>query len=269
MRKARIYKDNIREHILRSLLFTDAAIFIFGAIILAAGIYLIFWKVLHYFDWGQFIASVFFTEVIFMIVITIKVDRQPAFKVLPRLIKHLLTSQKQRYAQLDKYYTDFKIQDSTVVRRKSIIRIYEIEPFDIALLNSQERENFYRNIKQVIHVLPSQLQLIVRRDKAKPADYSKHFFSLYGVSNKSREGFINKYIEGFTWMIEQGNFLVVRYYAVLSTYANTNKVADFVKANSKLDEIEQRFLSTLTMCGVQAQQLGNKELIRFYQSTLR
>lgn len=269
MRKVRIYKDNIREHILRSLLFTDTAICISGGVLIAGCVYLVFWKIIQQFDWGLFIASVIVAEIFFLLIISIKIDRQPIFKVLPRAIKHLFTLRKQRYAQLDKYYIDFRIQDSTVVRGKSIIRVYEIEPFDIALLDSQEQENFYQNLKQVIHVLPSQIQLIVRRQQAKPADYAKHFFSLYADSDKKREDFINKYIEGFTWMVEHGHFLVVRYYAVLSTYADTRKVTEFVKANGKLDEIEQRLLSSLSVCGIKANQLGNKELITFYQSILR
>ena len=33
------------------------------------------------------------------------------------------------------------------------MKLYEVEPFDIALLNDQDREHFFVKLKQMIHVL--------------------------------------------------------------------------------------------------------------------
>ncbi len=85
MKKVRIYKDNIREHILRSLLFTDTVIFIGGAAIIAILIYVLYGKVAPKFDWGIFISITLVTEILFLGAITFKIDNQPIFKLIPRI----------------------------------------------------------------------------------------------------------------------------------------------------------------------------------------
>ena len=97
------------------------------------------------------------------------------------------------------------------MRKNAIVKLYEVEPFDIALLNDQDREHFFVKLKQMIHVLPSQVQFIVKKEKATVDDYSKHFFSLYDSANTKRERLINNYIDDLSELVSSHTFMAVSY----------------------------------------------------------
>ena len=84
MRNVRIYKDEIRTHILRSLFFTDTAIVIAGSIIISGGLYLLFQYGLHISNVGYYISSVIVSIVFFIAFVTQRVDNQPIYKIFPR-----------------------------------------------------------------------------------------------------------------------------------------------------------------------------------------
>lgn len=206
MKSVRIYKDDIRTHILRSLFFTDTALVVIGSIVIGVLLYLFFNFILHRFDVASYISTLFIGVLCFILFITQKVDNQPIFKIVPRAIHFRKNKKSRRLADLEEYFTNFTIADNLIMRDNSICGVYEIEPFDIALLNEQDREHFYSKLKQAIHVLPSQIQFFVKKDQAKAADYSAHFFSLYDSSSKKREPLINQYIEDLTKLVEENNF---------------------------------------------------------------
>lgn len=269
MRNVRIYKDEIRTHVLRSLFFTDTALAILGAGILACTLYVIFQYGLHFFLWEYYICALVISEITFFGIITHKIDNQAIYKIAPRAVTLKTNKKEFRHSNLDPYFTDFIVQDNHIIRKDSIVRIYKIEPFDIALLNTQDREHFFLKLKQVIHTLPSQIQLIVRKEKATVADYSQHFFSLYDHSTNKREPVISEYISELSSFIEQSQPLLVKHYAVFSVSCNSKNTDSKVKAMKKLDDMGNRFGSSLHACNIQIQALDNTELISFMQVTLR
>ncbi len=269
MKSVRIYKDDIRTHILRSLFFTDTALVALGSVVIGGLLYLIFHYVLHTFNWGYFISSLFVGVLCFILFITQRVDNQPIFKVVPRALKFHSGKKDQRYSDLEDYFVNFSIKDNLLMRDNNIIGVYEIEPFDVALLNDQDREHFYVKLKQAIHVLPSQIQFIVKKDQAKASDYSPHFFSLYESSSKKREPLINQYIEDLTKLIDENHFMMTRHFAVLSTSCNPNKPNNLVQGVKKLNDVGMRFAQSLTLCNISVRTLENDELKLFLRETLR
>ena len=70
MKSVRIYKDDIRVHVLRSLFFTDKAIAVLGALGIGGILYLIFHYVLHIFSLGNFFSALLLSEIAFFAIIT-------------------------------------------------------------------------------------------------------------------------------------------------------------------------------------------------------
>lgn len=269
MKSIRIYKDDIRVHVLRSLFFTDTILFVSGTVVIALFWFLIFHYIIHFFSWGYFITPLIVSEIFFLGFITQKVDNQPIYKIIPRGSTFHTGKKEFRQKELEPYFVDFQVQDNLIIRKKSIIRIYEVEPYDIAILNDQDRENFFIKLKQMIHVLPSQVQFIVRKEKTKVKDYSSHFFSIYNQSEKDREHLINRYIKDLSHLIETHEFMTVHHYAVFSVSCNTIKPEEKVKAIRKLNDTGIRFASAISACNIDVRPLNSEELISFCKETLR
>lgn len=269
MKSVRIYKDDIRVHILRSLFFTDTALVLIGVIVIAGSVYLFSQYILHMFVWSYYISSVIIATMAFIAIITQKVDNQPIYKIVPRLLKLRSKSRERRFRDLEPEFTDFYIQDGLVVRPGSLAKMLQIEPYDVALLNEQDRENFFLRLKQVINVLPSQVQFLVRKDEAEVKDYSEHFFTLYGGAQLNREPLITKYIDELSKLIESQTLFVTRHFAVLTVGCNTGKTSDFVAGVKKLNDLSLSFAGALSSSNVAVKPLTNDELIRFMNLEFR
>ncbi len=269
MRSVRIYKDDIRVHILRSLFFTDTVLAVSGALVIGGLLFLFFQYVLHYFHWPYYISSLIIGEICFVGIITQKVDNQPIYQIVPRGITFKTSEKQYRQKDLEQYFVDFAIQDNLIIRKNAIVKMLHVAPFDIALLNDQEREHFFLKLKQMIHTLPAQVQFIVRKVQAKPEDYSKHFSSLYDQSNTKREPLIDGYIKDLSNLITENTPMITRNYAVFSVACDTAKPHEKVKAIKKINDMGARFASAMVSCNISVRQLQNDELIQFSKDTLR
>ena len=269
MKNVRIYKDDIRQHILRSLFFTDSTLFLVGGIVIGATLYIVLNYVLHSFDWNIYLASLIVLEIAFVGFITQKIDNQPIYKIFPRAIGFKKSKKTFRQKELEPYFVDFTIQDNVIIRKNSLIQLLEIEPFDISLLNDQDREHFFLKLKQMLHVLPDQVQFIVKKDQAKTKDYSEHFFSLYENSNSKREPLISEYIENLSDLVSRGKFTTTKHYAVFTVSCNPNKNNEKLQGMKKLHDMTMRFSSALFACNIPVRQLDQDELVSFAKDTLR
>ena len=269
MRTVRVYKDNLREHIFRSLFFTDTVIFLGIGLFLAISIFIFYKFLIHEFYYGLYFSTVFIAEIFYAIAATVKIENQSIYKVIPRAIVH--HSSKKQYAQkeLDKTTSDFTITDNYIKRKKRLIAVYEIQPYDIALLNDEDREQFYNKIKTTLHTLPGKVQLIVRKEIAKPSDMQDHFFSIYKNSLPNRERLIDNYVQDLTNLLNLGKFQIVKYYAVFSTPLTSTKEEEFVNACKRLYDMGIRFSSSLEIAQITVRQLSKNELVSYLQSQFR
>lgn len=269
MKSIRIYKDDIRTHVLRSLFFTDTAIVVIGITVIALGLYGGFRVSLGHINWSYYLSSLFVLTVFFVAVITQKIDNQPIYKITPRAITFKRRPKQLRTKDIDQYFTDFVIQDNHLIRKHSVVRIFEVQPHDIALLNDQDREHFFTKLKQVIHTLPAPIQIIVRKEPATLEDYSPHIFSLYKTSKTSTESILKSYTEDLTALIESNNFMITRYYLILSVSAQTSNPYKKLEAIKKLHDYGTRIASALNFCHVHMQPLDNARLVTLSKQILR
>ncbi len=269
MRAVQIYKDNLREHILRSLFFGDKVLFIGGGIILAGFVFIVFQLVFHSFQTGPFLMVVFVVELCFLIAATLQIDHQPVYKLIPRAVTFSTGKKHYSETQLQPTTSDFRIVDNYIERKKNLIAVYEVEPFDIALLNDDDRELFYQRIKLLLHTLPGKVQIIVRKETALSGDYQKHFFSLYNNALENREGLIGNYITDLTSLLATERFLVMKYYAVFSTSLASTKEHALVQASKRLFDMGTRLSSSLAPSQISTRQLEKEELVAFCKAQLR
>lgn len=269
MRTIRIYKDDIRVNILRSLFFTDTVLALIGGLIIAGFLYVLFQYGFHLFQPGYYLSTLFLLELAFMAALTQKVDNQAVSQIVPRAVTHSVAPKRLRGANIDSYFTDFVIQDNMIVRPKSLVRVFEVEPYDISLLNDQDREHFFIKLKQVIHVLPSQVQIIVRKNQASRKDLSKHVFSLYADASSKTESLIASYVKDLENLVQTNSFNTLHYFAVFSIPADTSKTNSKLAGITKLNDATLRFASVSTASNMTVRPLINDELIEFMKQTLR
>ncbi len=269
MRVIQVYKDNIREHILKTLFFTDTAIFFAVAILIAATTTIIFRFIFHITQIGIILSSIFLIELFFSLIATLKIEKQPIFKIIPRAIAFGTSQKKYTKQQISKTTGNFKIIGNYIIKKKKLICLYEILPFDIALLNEEERERFYSHIKTMLHTLPGNMQLILKKEKAEIESYNKHFYSLYETANPKLDWMINRYIEELSSLIQLNNFQIIKYYAVFSTPLISENDKDITIAAQKLHDMGNRFGSALSLEKIQIIQLKKDELIKYFKNQFR
>jgi len=269
MKTVRIYKDDIRVNVLRSLLFTDTVLAVIGGLCIAGILYTIFMHGLHLFHLGYYLSTLFVFELAFVALLTQKIDNQPISRLVPRAVTHSVSQKDQRSPQIDPYFTNFTIQDNMIVRPNALIRVFEIEPYDISLLNEQDREHFFIKLKQMIHALPSQGQILVKKQKSSIGDYSKHIFSLYSKSAGKTEPLIENYIQDLTSLVKTNEFNTIRYFVIFSVTAVTAKPKSTLTGISKLNDITLRFASSAFSSNLTIRPLLNEEIISFMKQQLR
>lgn len=269
MRTVRVYKDNLREHIFRTMFFTDTVVFLVGAVLIAVSIFMFYKFVLNINQIGLIISTIFLVELFYALVSTLKIDHQPLYKVIPRAVTFGFSKKQFAMDELTKTTGDFKILGNYIIRKKKLIAVYEIRPFDIALLNDEERDRYYHHIKTMLHTLPMRVQLISRKETAKVEDYHEHFFSLYDTANEKVNWLIENYITELSSLIENNNFQLMKYYAVFSTPLLGNSDRNFREAAQKLEDMERRFSSSLALERIQTLQLKDKQLVAYFQNQFR
>lgn len=268
MRSVRIYKDDIRTHILRSLFFTDTALVITGSLVIA-GIWYVIFASMQMFNWAYYLSALFVSIIFFFAFITQKVDNQAIYKVVPRAVSFQKSRKELRTKDIDPYFVQFELQENYIIKNNLLIQVYEVSPFDIALLNEQDRENFFVKLKQTIHTLPRQIQFIVKKERATSKDYSEHFFSLYKDSSPEREELIREYIENITDLVDSNNLMITKHYVVISVPCNPKSSESKESALKKHFDLSSTLSANLSLCQISMRQLDMPELVSFVKAILR
>ena len=129
----------------------------------------------------------------FFIFTTGKKDNERKYKAIPRQFAFLFAKKQFATEELDTTMSDFRVVGDYIERKKKLIAMYEIYPYDTTHLGDEARAQFYQVVKLAYHNLPSSVQLLTKKKTATVKDYHKHFFSLYATSHKKREKLITQY----------------------------------------------------------------------------
>ena len=265
MRSVQVYKDNLREHMFRTMFFTDTVLFLGFGFILAIATFLFYKTVLHISQGGLIVSTIFLVELFYAVLATLKIDHQPLYKIIPRALQYSVSKKQFTQKELKQTTGDFKIIGDYIVRKNRMIVVFEIRPFDIALLNDEERERYYQHIKTMLHTLPGKVQLISRKEKASVSDYHEHFFSLYETANEKLNWLVEQYIKELSTLIELNNFQIMKYYAVFSTHLQGAKDEDFAEASQRLTDMGTRFSASLARERIYTVQLAHKQLASYFK----
>lgn len=268
----RIYKDNLRQPIYRTLLLTDMVIFGLIAFGIAAFTYLLFLIVFGHIIWMEYLFMLGLLEPTFLIIATLQIDNQAIYKILARGMVFLFVPKKFRGNQLGGYYNDFTIQDDLLMRKKSICKVFRINPYDISALNENERNTFFANLKQVLHILPTQLQIIVQKEVATVKDFTDHFLHIYQTlpkHNPTKEEMVANYQRELSLFVESEQLLKIAQYGVFSVEADTSNVSEKILAIGKLEDMYKRIASAFETCHIETKPLTNTELSEYMGRLLR
>lgn len=269
MRAVRVYKDNLREHIFRTLFFTDTALFIGNGIMLAIAVIIFYRFIFQITQPGLIISTIFLVELFFALIATLKIEKQPLFKIIPRAALFQVSQKQFTKKQASKTTGDFKIFGDYIIRKKRLIALFEIHPFDIALLNEEERERYYHHIKTMLHTLPGKVQIIVKKEKAKVNDYHKHFYSIFETANNKLDWLISRYVKELSSLVDLNEFQVIKYYAVFSTPLLSENEKYVSVAAQKINDISTRFSGSLAQEKIFLTQLSEEELTNYFKNQFR
>ncbi len=267
-----IYKDNLRQSLFRTLLFTDTVVFVLIGAGIAGFTFLLFKITFGNFNFLTYLFMLSLLEPTFFVVATLKRYNQPIYKILSRGLYFLLTKKHFRGSELGDYYTDFAIQDNLIVKKHRISEVFSIKPYDISALNSEERNGFFASLQQVLHILPQRLQIIVRKEVAKQEDFNDHLLHVYKSlpkGNKQKELMVANYQQDLLNFVQSQNLLTVKQYGVLSVSADTNNVSEKVDAIGRLEDMYTRISSALEGCHIKTKQLTSGDLEQYMRRLLR
>jgi hypothetical protein len=265
MREVRVYKDNMREHIFRTLFLTDTVIFFGFGIFLAFGMIFFLRILLHMTNMSLTIASILLLEVIYALIATATIDHQPLFKLIPRIITYGFSTKIHTKQHLLKTTGDFTIIGDYVKRQQKLITILQIHPYDISLVNDDERNRYYSHMKTMLHTLPGSVQFLSQKRIAKSTDYHEHFFSLFSNEHKKNSWLLKTYIRELSDLIDNNTLQLMHYYIVLSAPLITDNDTAFTNAVNRLSNMEKRVGSALSLEQIQITQLTHKELVDYFQ----
>jgi len=268
----RIYKDNLRQSVFRTLIFTDIVVFVLTGVLLAGLTFLVFNTFFRPINWMYYLFVLGMIEPTFVIIATLKIDNQAIYKILSRAIFYSLNPKEYRGKQLGGYYNDFTIQDDVIIRKRSICKVFRINPYDISALNGSDRESFFASVKQTLHMLPAKLQIIVRKEVATAADFTDHLLYVYSTlpkKNKIKEAMVNNYQNEYLAFVEQEKLLTVKQYGVFALPVDTSNHDLKVKTIGKLEDMYKRIASSLESCHVTTKRLTNEELAQYMKGVLR
>ncbi len=269
MRSVQVYKDNLREHIFRTMFFTDTVLFVGFGIMLAMVVILFYQIVLHVSEFGIIVSTIFLIELFYAVIATLKIDKQPLYKIIPRAMTYSVSQKQFTHKELKRTTGDFTIVGDYIIRNKKLIAIFEIKPFDIALLNDEERNRYYSHIKTMLHTLPGKVQLISRKEKASVEDYHDHFFSLYDTANNKLNWLIEQYIKDLSNIVDLNEFQIMKYYAVFSTPLVDRKDKQFALAAQRLTDMGTRFSTALSQERIYTVQLTYQQLKDYFKKQFR
>jgi len=267
-----IYKDNLRQSLFRTLLFTDMVIFILIGSIIAGIIFLLFKLLLGKFSLYPYLFVLTLFESIGFIIATTRKDNQPMYKIFSRGIYFSLKEKKLRGSQLDSYYNDIEIQDKFILKKNRINKIFSIKPHDISALNSNERNSFFANLQQVLHILPQRLQVIVRKEVSVPSDFTDHLMNVYKSlpkGNIQKEQMVGNYERDLLEFVKSHSLLTVKQYGVFALDVNTKNPTEKVNGIGRLNDMFIRLASAFENCQIQIKELSNEEITSFLRRLLR
>ncbi|GEM_PF-2514720 len=267
-----IYKDNLRQSLFRTLLFTDTVVFVLVAVGIAGFTFLLFKLTLGDFNVLSYLFLLAILEMAFFFIATLQRDNQPIYKIASRALYFFLTKKHFRGNELGAYYTDFTIQDNLILKKHRISKIFAIKPYDISALNSEERTSFFGSLQQALHILPQRLQIIVRKEVAKSEDFTDHLLHVYKSlpkRNKQKEQMVANYQQDLLAFVESQNLLTVKQYGVFSVSADTNNVSQKVDAIGRLEDMYNRVSTALEGCHIKTKKLTNEELESYMRRLLK
>ncbi|MGH7203104.1 MAG: hypothetical protein ACREHC_01530 [Candidatus Levyibacteriota bacterium] len=270
--QAKIYKDNFRENIFRSLIFTDVVVFVLSALLIAGIVFVLNAVILRHIYWTVYFATTLISEVLFYFTALLRIDNQPIYKIAYRALFFLPSKRKLRSAQVGAYFTNFTIQDDLIIRKQSVAKVFKITPPDITASSQAERNLFFQNIKTSLHMLSTKLQIIVRKEIAQPSDFTDHFMDLsksIPLKDAKREAMIKNYKQDFLAFVEKENLLMVKQYGVFAVSANTQNPDEKVKAVGKVSDFYNRLSNGLSPAKVILTPLTNRELVAYTKEVLR
>lgn len=268
----RIYKDNLRENIFRSLLFTDVVIFIVAGVVVALFVYVLFFLASPHVNLGYYLSATAFSEITLYALALVRIDNQSIVSILSRATAYMFGRKTFRSGHIDAYFRDFTIQDNLIMCKKSISTMFAITPFDISAINTAQKKEFFINVKQALHNLPAPLQIIIRKEKTTVQEITEHFFHLYSTlrkGDKRREAMITSYQQDLSEFIKNQGVLTIKHYGVFSIKSDTGNPTDKVTGIGKLTDMYKRFSSSLDECNIATRLLKSDEIKDHIASILR
>ena len=162
---------------------------------------------------------------------------------------------------------DFEIKENLVITKNAVIAVFQIEPIDIFLMNTQDQETFFARLQSTFQLLKGHIQINVVVKRMDLQDYTPYFQSLkkQNVQSEKKLSLVTRMISEFTELIEDKNevFLSKKFYLHMKERCTTDKDKLLLHGIKQLDQHVEQLTSSLFQAGISSQQVLEPDLISY------
>jgi hypothetical protein len=204
-----------------------------------------------------------------------KINKKPLYTLILPAFKFIFSQKRytsKHLATMSQFY--YCIKDNFVFTNDQILKVFQIHPVDISLLNEQEKQTFKNQLGVFLHSIgdDNSIQLKVVNRLAVVKDYEDHFENLRSQARSTNASgqvikLQNEYIKNLSNKITNEAVPFKDYYIIIPQKTTKNPKPELLESYKKdLVRKVNNLCNLLTHSGIEVVELTEKTLENFYQA---
>jgi hypothetical protein len=263
----KIYKTKAGQNRFIQIFFSEINVSVGLGLILGSPLYFLD------FDWITKITILGLIMVTTGAVLFHKVDKKPLYSFLIPFFQYLFSPKKytsKSISTMSQFY--YKIHDNLVYTNDQILKVFQIFPIDISILNEQDKQTFKNQLGVFLHAIGdnNSIQLKVVNRHATTSDYQGHFDELLtGARNSNASPRVielqTEYIQNLKDKINYEAVPFKDYFLIIPQKMTKKPTSSLLETYHKeLVRKANNLKEILSDSGVELIQLTGDELKQFY-----
>lgn len=165
---------------------------------------------------------------------------------------------------------NFQIKHNLIIKTKSIVAVYQLEPVDVIILPEVEQQTFMQDMQHFLaSIQEGHVQILMRTRKAIPHDFAGHFASLQNSSvitnfrRNDRQVLVSQYIEQLSELLDRNIIPVKEYYLVFEQDTRDTSPEALYNGVQSLERNISRIAGNIAKAGIGIKQVAGNDLNKF------
>jgi hypothetical protein len=263
----KIYKTKAGQNRFIQIFFTEINVSVLVGLLLGTPLFFI------NIDWITKITILGLIMIVAGSVLFHKVDKKPLYTFLIPFSQFLFSQKKytsKNISKMSQFY--YKIHDNIVYTNDQILKVFQIYPIDISILNENDKQTFKNQLGVFLHAIGdnNSIQLKVVNRHATKADYQGHFDELQKQARSSNASkqvikLQTEYIQNLTNKIIYEAVPFKDYFLIIPQKIAKKPAPSLLETYHKeLIRKANNLKEILSSSGVELVQLTGEDLKHFY-----